>query len=331
MDRPNFMGEPVMVKPQSKSHARIVFGAFAGLTGAILVAAFVAPFYGALDRPVTVVESGDGKSQVETGAGNGIVVEQFDYNEPDTATGADQSASQDGAPTPETMPESDSPKADSQTDQNALERESARPPLSDLGLASTPKPPEPPAPSAPVDEGEPMQLLQRPIALAAGKLESQGRIIDLQGVETVPVDQTCQSSSGEAWPCGMQARTAFRQWLRSRAIMCRLPQNDSGAAVATQCSVGNDDAALWLVANGWAKATPGGAYVEAGQKAEEAKLGVYGDKPDASLPILGSDIDGPLQNPSPLAPETEPQPSSPSPQQGEFPPAPAPMVPMPAN
>ncbi len=320
-----------MAKPQSKSHARIVFGGFAGLTGAILVAAFVAPFYGALDRPVTVVESGEGKNQPETAAGNGIVVEQFDYNEPGTGAGTDQSPSEDVTHTPETTPDGEGQNTNSQTDQNPLEREPARPPLSDLGLASTPKPPEPPAPSAPVDEGEPMQLLQRPVALAAGKLESQGRIVDLQGIETVPLEQTCQSTSGETWPCGMQARTAFRQWLRSRAIMCRLPQNDSGAAVATQCSVGNDDAALWLAANGWAKATPGGAYVEAGLKAEEAKLGVYGDRPDTSLPNLGSDIGGPLQNPSPLASEIEPQPSSPSPQQGEFPPAPTPMVPAPAN
>lgn len=85
-----------MVKQQTKSHARIVFGVFAGIIGAILVAAFVAPFYGALDRPVTVVESGAGQSKPDAGSGNGIVVEQFDYNEP--GSGTDQSASQDGAP-----------------------------------------------------------------------------------------------------------------------------------------------------------------------------------------------------------------------------------------
>lgn len=41
---------------------------------------------------------------------------------------------------------------------NGIEREAPRPPLSDLGLASTPKPPEPPAPATPVDAGEQMQL-----------------------------------------------------------------------------------------------------------------------------------------------------------------------------
>jgi hypothetical protein len=129
----------------------------------------------------------------------------------------------------------------------------------------------------------------------------------------------------------MQARTAFRQWLRSRAIMCRLPQNDSGAAIATVCKLGNDDAAEWLVTNGWAKAAPDGTYADAGRKAEDARLGIFGDKPDASLQSLEPDTGNGLNNPSPLAPETEPQPSTPSPQQGEFPPAPAAPTPAPAN
>jgi len=320
-----------MAKPHRKNNARIVFGSLAGLTGAVLVAAFVAPFYGALDRPVTVVESGDGESKPDVASGNGIVVEQFDYNEPDKD--ADNPPAPDAA-APEAAPNtheqnSASQSGQSETEQSGLEREPARPPLSDLGLASTPKPPEPPAPATPVDDGEPMQLLQRPVAIAAGRLESQGRIVDLQGIEVMPIEQSCQSSSGENWPCGMQARTAFRQWLRARAIMCRLPQDDSGAAIATSCSVGSDDAAQWLVANGWAKAVAGGAYQEAGQKAEDNRLGIFGDKPDASFQSLEPDNGGALENPSPLAPQAEPVPTSPSPQRGEFPPAPT--APAPAN
>lgn len=319
-----------MSKPSRKNHGRIVFGSLAGLTGAVLLAAFVAPFYGALDRPITVVESGDGQSKPEAGSGNGIVVEQFDYNEPDKDAGTDNPAAPE-TPAPEAAPQTDeqNPASQSGSEQGGLEREPARPPLSDMGLASTPKPPEPPAPAVPVEQGEPMQLLQRPVAIVAGRLESQGRIVDLEGIEVVPVEQTCQSSSDESWPCGMQARTAFRQWLRARAVMCRLPQNDSGAAVSTQCSVGNEDPAQWLVANGWAKAVAGGAYQEAGQKAEDSRLGIFGNKPDASLQSLEPDNSGTLDNPSPLAPQTEPVPTSPSPQQGEFPPAPT--APAPAN
>jgi len=304
MGRPYIVGKPVMTKPEKKSHARIVFGAFAGLTGAILVAAFVAPFYGALDRPVTVVESGEGQSEPQAGSGNGIVVEQFDYNEPDN----------DSATAQATTP--DAPRNDDE--QTGLQREPARPPLSDLGLASTPTPPEPPAPAVPVDTDEPMQLLQRPVAIAAGKLESQGRIVDLQGIEAVPIEQACQSANGESWPCGMHARTAFRQWLRSRAILCRLPQNDSGAAIATQCSVGNDDPAMWLVSNGWARAVAGGAYQEAGEKAENAKLGIYGDKPETALP----ELDSAPNLPTIITPETLQQPAAPQQLDGDFPPAP---------
>lgn len=325
MGRPHFVGKPVMAQSQDRSHARAVFGGLAGITGAVLVAAFVAPFYGALDRPVVVIDSGD--AQTKAGTGNGIVVEQFDYNEPGTSPETGNMPEGTPAQPGQTGPAegqasaSESGKPKDQADDGGMEREAPRPPLSDLGLASTPKPPEPPAPATPVDAGEQMQLLQRPVAVAAGRLESQGRTIELQGIEIVPVEQTCQTASGESWPCGMQARTAFRQWLRSRAVMCRLPQNDSGAAVATECTLGNEDAAAWLVTNGWAKPAPGSAYEEAGRKAVEARLGIFGDKPDTSLPNPEPGSSDMIDNPSPLAPE--PQPSSPSPQPlDSFPPAP---------
>ncbi|MCB4919761.1 thermonuclease family protein [Brucella intermedia] len=319
-----------MAQSQDRSHARAVFGGLAGITGAILVAAFVAPFYGALDRPVVVIDSGD--AQTKTGTGNGIVVEQFDYNEPgsspetgNTPEGTPSQPGQTGSADGQASAAAETGKPNDQANNGGMEREAPRPPLSDLGLASTPKPPEPPAPATPVDAGEQMQLLQRPVAVAAGRLESQGRTIELQGIEIVPVEQTCQTASGESWPCGMQARTAFRQWLRSRAVMCRLPQNDSGAAVATECTLGNEDAAAWLVANGWAKAAPGNAYEEAGRKAVEARLGIFGDRPDTSLPNPEPGSSDMMDNPLPLAPEQEPQPPSPSPSPQPldgFPPAP---------
>ena len=312
MGRSHFVGKPVMVKSGDKSHARAVFGGLAAITGVVLVAAFVAPFYGALDRPVVIIDSGEVPPKTTTD--NGIVIEQFDYNEPEISPESNTAQ-------PSMAEETDKPNY--QVNDNGMEREAPRPPLSDLGLASTPRPPEPPAPATPVDAGEQMQLLQRPVAVAAGRLESQGRTIDLQDIEIVPVEQTCQTASGESWPCGMQARTAFRQWLRSRAIMCRLPENDSGAAVATQCMLGDEDAAAWLVANGWAKAVPGGAYDEAGRKAVEARLGIFGDKPDMPLPDQEPDSGDMLDSPSLLAPESELQPFSPSPQPLDaFPPAP---------
>jgi hypothetical protein len=54
------MGKPVMAQSQMKnarSHSRIVYGSLAALTGALLAAAFIAPFYGALEGPVQVITS----------------------------------------------------------------------------------------------------------------------------------------------------------------------------------------------------------------------------------------------------------------------------------
>ncbi len=44
MDRPYSLGEPVNDAATRKSHAHFVFGSLACLTGAVLIAAFVAPF-----------------------------------------------------------------------------------------------------------------------------------------------------------------------------------------------------------------------------------------------------------------------------------------------
>lgn len=317
MGRPYSVGKPVMAQARDRAggrnHGRLVFGSLAGLTGVVLVAAFVTPFYGALDRPVVVVESGKTETGADQGTGKeangGIVVEQFDYDEP--AANGDAAATQlESAPPAENAPN---------VAEGELQREAPRPPLSDLGLAASPKPPEPPAPAAPVEADAQMQLLQRPVAVAAGRLESQGRTIELQGIEIVPAEESCQSPSGESWPCGMQARTAFRQWLRSRAVLCRLPQNDSGGAVATECKVGDEDAARWLVENGWARAAAGGSYEEDGRKAQDAHRGIFGEKPDTSLPSPS-----PEANPLPDMQEPTPAPKTPQPAQpdGEFPPAP---------
>ncbi|WP_343316024.1 thermonuclease family protein [Brucella sp. BE17] len=298
MDRTHFVGKPVRTQLQNKSHSRFVYGGFAAITGAFLLGAFIAPFYGALDGPVRVVASPDGEAAA-SGSGNGIVVEQFDYDEPDATLHNEPQAAR--------------------TDGDELQREAPRPPLSDLGLATAPKPREPQAPAMPVSQDEGMQLLQRPVAIAAGRLESQGRIIDLEGIEVLPVEENCRASDGNNWPCGMQARTAFRQWLRSRAVMCRLPQSDSGAAVATRCMIGNEDAAAWLVTNGWARAVGGGAYEESGRSAEQAQRGVYGRKPAANFPDFSSESGAFPDSAPSLSPELLPLP-----QQGEFPPAPPP-------
>ncbi|WP_099867891.1 thermonuclease family protein [Pararhizobium haloflavum] len=140
-----------------------------------------------------------------------------------------------------------------------------------------PRPPLTP-PKEETDEEAASTMLYRPQAVGAGRLEFEGRALQLAGIDPTPVERTCQGESG-AWPCGMVARTAFRNYLRSRALECDVPADDwQDTAVAT-CMMRDDDIAAWLVRNGWAEATAGSAYAELASKAREEGRGIYGGDP----------------------------------------------------
>lgn len=149
-----------------------------------------------------------------------------------------------------------------------LERVAPREPLSELALAL---PPETGAAE--------QRLLYRPVATAAGRVEAQGHVIALKGIVAIEPDETCQSADGSSWPCGMVARTAFRNWLRGRAIACTVSEQKAEEVVVTECSLGDEDIALWLASSGYVTAEPGGPYAEAGKAAEAEGLGIFGDGP----------------------------------------------------
>jgi endonuclease YncB( thermonuclease family) len=111
-----------------------------------------------------------------------------------------------------------------------------------------------------------------------------GRTVTIAGTESLPVEETCEYE-GRSWPCGMHARTAFRMWLRGRALDCDLPENP-GASVTAACSLGEQDAATWLVSNGWARAAPGSASAGDEAEARAAGRGIFGPPPDLD-PLLG--------------------------------------------
>lgn len=304
MDCPYSLGKPVMSKVR-KNHSLALFRVLAIIVGAALVGVFVAPFYGGLERggptvETTILPDTDGASVADNVAPhNSIAVEKFDYTEPEFDTSSQNLTAPDAADEQENSIEQDQPAVSDEEDSTSSS-----------------------------DRGEAVRLISRPVAIAAGKLESRGRIITLEGIEPLSIDETCQSNAGETWPCGMYARTAFRQWLRARAIMCQLPDDGTIDNVITHCTVANQDPALWLVEMGWAKPFPGSAYEEAGQKALKEKRGIYGQKPQHILPEFNSDLQSQpaleeqkdqldqLDSGPPL--EQQPLPHL----QGEFPPAP---------
>mgnify|MGYP002074201803 CR=1 FL=1 len=211
-------------------------------------------------------------------------------------------APEDPLPDPDALPSEDdaagpeAPEAKAQAGVVALERVAPRAPLSELALAAPAKPKQPPrAPDAAQDwKGEP---LFQPVAPAAGEIESNGVAVVISGIEVTPADETCTDDAGRNWACGLRARTAFRAFLRSRAVTCGVPEADSRPATA-QCSLGNKDIGLWLVENGWARAAAGGPYAEAGDKARAAGKGIFGPAPDlSSLPPEPSIVVAPLPGP----------------------------------
>ena len=172
-----------------------------------------------------------------------------------------------------------------------LERVEPRAPLSKLALAVPPKPKMP-------DDWNGTKLFQ-PVASAAGLIEAKGYSVAVSGIDVVRQDETC-SDDGKSWPCGIRARTAFRAFLRGRAVVCAVPPEGGRDLIAAECRVGKQDVGQWLVENGWARAAKGGPYVEAGEKARTEKKGIFGSAPNLSgMPAMPA-----APSPAPQAPSS---------------------------
>ncbi|WP_445299340.1 thermonuclease family protein [Mesorhizobium sp. NZP2298] len=152
-----------------------------------------------------------------------------------------------------------------------IERVEPREPLSKLALAMPPKPKMP-------DDWNGTKLFQ-PVAPAAGLIEAKGYSVAVSGIDVVAQDEAC-TTDGKSWPCGIRARSAFRAFLRGRAVVCTVPPEGGRDRIAAECRIGKQDVGQWLVENGWARAAKGGPYVEAGEKAQSAKKGIFGPAPD---------------------------------------------------
>jgi endonuclease YncB( thermonuclease family) len=164
-----------------------------------------------------------------------------------------------------------------------LERVEPRPPLSKLALATPPKPKMP-------DEWKGTTLFQ-PVATAAGLIEAKGYSIAVAGIEIVGEDETCHDH-GQSWACGARARTAFRSFLRGRAVVCAVPPEGGRDLIAARCRIGKRDLGQWLVENGWARAAAGGPYVKAEDAARKAQKGIFGGPPDLSgLPPVPAPVE----------------------------------------
>lgn len=142
--------------------------------------------------------------------------------------------------------------------------------------------------------------LPRPVAESAGVLGFGARRLQLAGLTPTPVDKSCDGAGGTEWPCGMLAKTNFRLFLRLRTVNCDLGDpNWSGTATAS-CKIGGQDLSEWLIENGWAEATAGSAFADAGAKAKQDGNGIYGQDPRQAGAMDAPDLTQPQDMGDPL-------------------------------
>ncbi len=137
--------------------------------------------------------------------------------------------------------------------------------------------PRPPLSAPPEKKVTPI-VLQRPVALAAGLVQTGDTTLQIKDIEPENADRVCKGA-GKSWPCGMVARTAFRNFLRGRALVCDQVDEKTEGSAAASCTVGKMNVAEWLVTNGWAIPLPGTALEAKAEAARSAKRGFYGSDP----------------------------------------------------
>ncbi|KAA1185843.1 hypothetical protein FP026_02200 [Rhizobium tropici] len=121
--------------------------------------------------------------------------------------------------------------------------------------------------------------LVRPFADQAGILTLGGRSVQLSGIIPTDVDRMCTGPSGDSWPCGQAARTAFRMYLRGRSIDCDVPDPAWKGMVKGECRYVRVDLSAWLVRFGWADPEPDSPLASLVDEAKQKKRGMYGDDP----------------------------------------------------
>jgi endonuclease YncB( thermonuclease family) len=119
----------------------------------------------------------------------------------------------------------------------------------------------------------------RPLIHSAGEFAGSGLAIKLAGIVPTEPEQMCKDAAGTEWACGKRARAAFRSFVRGRAMLCDLPEEVTQRAYTVGCSLGEQDVAGWLVAQGWAAAAPDGEYAAVADAARAAGKGIYGAAP----------------------------------------------------
>lgn len=151
----------------------------------------------------------------------------------------------------------------------------------------------------------------RPLVLERAALKSGKLTVELAHVTGLPAAGTCETASGQVWPCGTRALTALRALVRSHRVDCEPAASLGPHHMSAICRKGPVDLGYWLVQQGWARASgeaPEG-YTTAEAAAREAGLGQWQQAdfqplpqgtPIPDMPLIGMTGDAAPQRPAPI-------------------------------
>ncbi|MCY6382519.1 thermonuclease family protein [Hoeflea prorocentri] len=133
-------------------------------------------------------------------------------------------------------------------------------------------------------------LLHKPLVIAAGEIVFPEGGLRLKGIIVTDPDETCTSPDGQLWPCGIIARTAFRNFIGGRSLSCNLTDDRWKDILVVSCLVGRQDPAAWLASSGWVRTFVGSKYAELEQAAQKEGAGIFGNDPRGLPAVPDSNV-----------------------------------------
>ncbi len=108
----------------------------------------------------------------------------------------------------------------------------------------------------------------RATVIDGATLEVRGVRILIAGIEAPADDHVCARTDDNRWRCGPRTITALDELLEESIVTCAGTGRDPLGRLIAACSVGPIDLSLWLVRNGFARAS---AVSNAGLKQAEGE------------------------------------------------------------
>ncbi len=86
-------------------------------------------------------------------------------------------------------------------------------------------------------------------------IEMHGQRIRFHGIDAPESRQLCRLN-GKPWQCGKVAANALADKIARRPVTCEDLGRDRYDRIIARCTVAGEDLEKWMVANGWALASP---------------------------------------------------------------------------